>query len=77
MCVSQARRGDVQYGNVNYNIYMPGYMRMLVFVTNCYNCLHFNLFYVNFTHGSRRIVLLFSHVRNLDVNIEFRKQKKI
>lgn len=58
-CVPQTPRGGVQYGNVNYNVYMPGYVRIRVFVTNCYNFLHFNLFYVNFTHGLRRIVLLF------------------
>lgn len=37
----------------------PGCIVMLVFVTNCYNFLHFNLFYVNLTRGSRKVVLLF------------------
>lgn len=55
----------------------PGCIVMLVFVTNCYNFLHFNLFYVNLTRGSRKVVLLFSHVRNIDVNIEFRKKKTL
>lgn len=49
----------VQYGSDSYSIYTPSYIMMLVFVTNCYNFLHFNLFYINFAHGFKRIVLLF------------------
>lgn len=37
----------------------PSYMMMLVFGTDCYNFLHFNLFYINFTRGSKTIALLF------------------
>lgn len=46
-------------------------------VTNYYKFLHFNLFYINLTRGSRKAVLLFSHMRNLDVNIDFRKKKTL
>lgn len=40
------RQGEVvvQYGNDNDSIYMPSYIMMLVFVTNCFHFLHFNLF---------------------------------
>lgn len=55
----------------------PGCIMMLVFVTNCYKFLHFNLFYVNLTRGLRKVVFTFSHMRNLDVNIEFRKKKPL
>lgn len=50
---------------------------MLVFVTNCYNFLHFNLFYVNLNPWFKEGLSYFSHVRNLGVNIEFRKKKTL
>lgn len=55
----------------------PGCIMMLVFVTNCYNFLHFNLFYVNLNPWFKEGLSYFSHVRNLGVNIEFRKKKTL